>query len=186
MKTGLFILLLLSFQAISAVAQQAAPARRSVSELKPVELKLAEPAGVEKDTTAPPAFEIQVPPVAPAGTPANTGKSAIQFERLTYDFGKVKQGDPVKFTFKFTNNGTGEVKLEQVRPSCGCTTPAYPKEPIPAGNSAGIDVKFDTNGKMGPQSKTITVRTSETDNNLIILTIKGDVLAPNPPSTGGK
>lgn len=108
--------------------------------------------------------------------------STLKFETLTYDYGKISQGTVVNYKFKFSNTGTKEVKLENVRASCGCTTPNYPKEAIKPGTGEGIDVRFDSTGKLGPQSKTVTVKTDEGDGGLIILTIKGEVEGNNNPT----
>jgi len=139
------------------------------------------------------------PTVKPAsGTPTSTATmpatpqpaaapSTLKFETLTYDYGKITQGTVVNYKFKFSNTGTKEVKLENVRASCGCTTPNYPKEAIKPGTSEGIDVRFDSTGKLGPQSKTVTVKTDEGDGGLIILTIKGEIEGnsnPTPAPTG--
>jgi hypothetical protein len=120
-------------------------------------------------------------------TPQPATPSALKFETLTYDYGKITQGTVVNYKFKFTNTGTKEVKLENVRASCGCTTPNYPKEAIKPGATEGIDVRFDSAGKLGPQSKTVTVKTDEGDGGLIILTIKGEIIGssnPAPAPTG--
>ena len=37
--------------------------------------------------------------------------------------------------------------------SCGCTVPDWPKNPINAGNSAKIKVRFNSEGKKGYQNK---------------------------------
>jgi len=46
----------------------------------------------------------------------------IQFATPVYDFGKVKSGEPVKYTFIFTNTGDEMLFITNVQPSCGCTT----------------------------------------------------------------
>ena len=54
----------------------------------------------------------------------------IQFEKTTYDFGANPQGTPVSCEFVFKNVGTEPLVLQNVKASCGCTTPFWPKEPI--------------------------------------------------------
>src|SRR5436190_14259766 len=53
-------------------------------------------------------------PAAEASSISGGGK--IQFEMPTYDFGKSKAGEPVKYTFVFTNIGTEMLEIKNVRP----------------------------------------------------------------------
>ena len=45
----------------------------------------------------------------------------IRFATPIYDFGKAKSGDPVKYTYIFTNIGDQMLELTGVQPQCGCT-----------------------------------------------------------------
>ncbi|HAD11713.1 MAG TPA: DUF1573 domain-containing protein, partial [Saprospirales bacterium] len=60
------------------------------------------------------------------------------------------------------------------RSSCGCTVPEWPEEPIPPGGTGEIKAKFDTEGKMKEQKKTITV-TANTYPNETKIMLKGMV-----------
>ena len=75
----------------------------------------------------------------------------------TYNFGEVREGEPVEHLFKFKNSGKYPLILTRTSSSCGCTTPEWPTEPILPDSSSTIKVKFDTRGKSGPQLKTVTV-----------------------------
>lgn len=82
----------------------------------------------------------------------------IKFAETKHDFGKIKQGDVVKHTFKFTNAGENPLILKEVRPSCGCTALEWPREAIAPGESAEIEAQFNSRGKMGKQNKYFTIR----------------------------
>ena len=45
----------------------------------------------------------------------------LQFDTTRYDFGVVKQDDPVKHQFNFKNAGRGELVLQSIKTTCGCT-----------------------------------------------------------------
>src|ERR1035437_6876778 len=45
----------------------------------------------------------------------------IQFATPVYDFGRSKSGEPVKYTYVFTNTGDALLILNAVQPQCGCT-----------------------------------------------------------------
>lgn len=81
----------------------------------------------------------------------------ISFEKDFHDFGKLNSGELVAYAFKFKNTGSSVLVISNVGSSCGCTVTAFPKQPVEPGEESTIDVKFDTTGKHGLQSKSITV-----------------------------
>jgi hypothetical protein len=108
-------------------------------------------------------------------------KTVMTLDKKEHDFGTIKQGDQVECAFKVTNTGTQPLILEEAHGSCGCTVPDYPKDPIPVGESREIKVKFNSNGKKGKQSKTVTI-TANTEPIQTIVTIHSMVDAPETDS----
>jgi hypothetical protein len=104
-----------------------------------------------------------------------TVKAKIVFEKLEHDFGSFKEeaGDQT-YSFKFTNNGASPLILNNVRASCGCTTPEWTKEPIAPGGKGLIKVSYSPKNRPGPFNKTVTV-SSNAENTTVILRIKGAV-----------
>jgi len=91
-------------------------------------------------------------------TTANAANLPVmKFEKETYDFGKIKQGDKVTYDFKFTNMGKSPLIITAAVATCGCTTPEYPKTPVKPGEGGVIHVTFDSAGKQGLQDKMITI-----------------------------
>ena len=84
----------------------------------------------------------------------------IAFEEDFHDFGKLNEGEKVTYAFKFKNTGKAPLIINNVSTSCGCTVSSYPKKPIKPGEGASIDISFDSEGKHGFQSKSITVNTN--------------------------
>lgn len=84
----------------------------------------------------------------------------ITFENEFHDFGKIKQGEKITYAFKFKNTGKSVLHISTVSTSCGCTVSSYPKQPIQPGEESSIDVSFDSTGKHGLQTKSITVYTN--------------------------
>ena len=105
----------------------------------------------------------------------NTTNDSIIFVKTTHDYGTITQGADGNCEFKFTNKAKEPLILSDVHASCGCTVPDWPKEPIPAGKTGVIKVKYNTNS-VGTFSKTITVN-SNAKNATVVLTIKGNVVA---------
>lgn len=97
-------------------------------------------------------------------------------EDLTFDFGKIMQGSEGTHEFIFKNTGKNPLIITNVKSSCGCTVPTYPKKPIRKGETGNIHVKYDTK-RIGIFTKTITVY-SNAKNSPVKLHIKGEVLRP--------
>jgi Protein of unknown function (DUF1573) len=110
--------------------------------------------------------------------------TSIKFEQEVHDFGVVDEGDVVKHIFKFTNVGPNPLVISNARASCGCTVPSWPKEPIPPNGTGEIKVEFNSKGKPGSQSKTVTV-TGNTNPTETQLTIKGEVKGKEQPTAKG-
>lgn len=115
---------------------------------------------------------------APAAQP--TSKADISFTSPTHDFGSIPQNVPATYAFTFKNTGTEPLVLTAVQPSCGCTTPEWPKEPIKPGASATIKATYNA-ANPGEFTKTITVVSNAANPNTII-TIKGNVKPAAQPA----
>jgi len=109
-------------------------------------------------------------------------KAVISFDVKEHDFGKVKEADGnVTYVFNFTNTGDAPLVVNKVQASCGCTTPTWTKEPIEAGKKGAITVTYNTSGKSGVFTKSITVYTANSSDPVILI-IKGEVI-PKPKQT---
>ncbi|MBU6339892.1 MAG: DUF1573 domain-containing protein [Bacteroidetes bacterium] len=73
-----------------------------------------------------------------------------------HNFGQVRQGYPVKFTFQFTNITQEPVLLQTVRTTCGCTAAKWPESAILPGETGDILIEYDTY-KSGDFEKKIRV-----------------------------
>ena len=105
-------------------------------------------------------------------------KAHIEFSEDTYDFNEITQGAVVTHVFDFKNTGEYPLIISNVRTTCGCTVPVYPKgEPIAPGEVQKITVKFNSRGKMGQQRKVITIY-SNADNAQSTVTLVGNVKTP--------
>ncbi|GAB3524777.1 DUF1573 domain-containing protein [Emticicia fontis] len=110
-------------------------------------------------------------------------QGVLKFNKEVHDFGKVSEGPLATYSFEVTNTGTAPVVISNAAASCGCTTPEWSKDPIMPGAKSVIKVGYNTSGRPGSFTKTITV-TSNAENATVILTIKGEVTAPSAaPST---
>jgi hypothetical protein len=85
------------------------------------------------------------------------GRAYITFEEDSYFFGEIEEGDLVKHTFKFQNDGDGTLIIKDATATCGCTRPDFPFVPIKPGETGDINVVFNSTGKVGPQKKAVTI-----------------------------
>ncbi|MCX7832588.1 MAG: DUF1573 domain-containing protein [Ignavibacteria bacterium] len=100
----------------------------------------------------------------------------IVFKETEHDFGKVPQGPSLQYNFKFTNKGSGILRIEKVSTSCGCTAAEVGNKTEYKKNESGyIKVEFNTQGRVGHQEKTITVFTNDPDNQQVNLKIMCDI-----------
>ncbi|HTJ14462.1 MAG TPA: DUF1573 domain-containing protein [Dinghuibacter sp.] len=104
--------------------------------------------------------------------------TTVQILDSAYDFGKANEGEKVDFSFRFRNTGTHPLIITDARASCGCTKPTWPREPIPPGAMASIKAEFNTEGRMGPAYKVITV-TSNANPSFPQLKLTGMVVKKN-------
>lgn len=116
---------------------------------------------------------------APANAKEKVAGPAFSFPEVTYNFGKIKQGDVVEHTFKFKNTGTAPLIISNIGVSCGCTTPDWSKDPIAPGKTGTITAKFNSTGKMGQQSKELTIESNAVAPGKLYLV--GEVLDPSAP-----
>ncbi len=109
----------------------------------------------------------------------NPNAAKIAFKEETYDFKEVPEGPQVTHEFKFSNTGKEPLILTNVRASCGCTTPSWPKEPVLPGKDAVILVTYNTQGRPGVFNKSVTIN-SNSDTPDKIIYIKGEVVKAEP------
>lgn len=98
-----------------------------------------------------------IAPIQQAASSAVQTHGHLAFEHSFFDFGTVVEGEIIKHTFKFKNDGAGKVKIAKTETSCGCTTAnGALKEYVP-GESGEMEVVIDTKGKKGIIVKTVTL-----------------------------
>ena len=106
--------------------------------------------------------------------------SKIVFENSEHDFGEIQEkGGKVSYKFSFKNDGDEPLLILSVKPSCGCTTPNWSKNPIKPGEEGFIIAQYNPKGRPGVFRKSLYVVTNQSIkdklNNTYIY-IKGKVL----------
>jgi len=114
---------------------------------------------------------------APGQDKSSENGPKIEFTYTEYDYGTIFQGGDGTSEFIFKNTGNEPLILSDVKSTCGCTVPSWPREPVKSGESAKIIVSYRTT-RVGPINKSISV-SSNAASGPVVLRIKGNV-APKP------
>lgn len=114
-------------------------------------------------------------PDKPAMQSSPSDTASIFFREYEHDFGKIAEGEKVGCVFTFENRGTAPLVVNSAVTSCGCTVPKFDKKPVPPGGTGILEVIFDSSGRGGVQTKTITVKSNATKP-LVLLRITGEVV----------
>jgi hypothetical protein len=115
----------------------------------------------------------ETPAAAPASTTPASSAKLVAAEPVR-DVGKVMKGEKISVVFELRNEGTDELVLTDVRPTCGCTVANYDAKIAP-GKTGKVHAEVDTAEFSGPISKTITVLSNDAANPRLTLTIKAVV-----------
>jgi|GEM_PF-237873 len=114
--------------------------------------------------------------------PANMGSvsdtAKIVFNEYEHDFGKITAGEKVAYIFTFENKGTGPLVISSAITSCGCTVSRYDRKPVLPGEKGTVEVVFDSSGRNGKQTKTITIK-SNASKPVVLLKISGEITNNN-------
>lgn len=65
----------------------------------------------------------------------------------SHDFGEIHHGEVVSHSFTFKNTSGEPMKIDNVRTSCGCTTPDWANTPIPPDSLGQIIIEYDGRDK---------------------------------------
>ncbi|MCS7188731.1 MAG: DUF1573 domain-containing protein [Bacteroidia bacterium] len=101
----------------------------------------------------------------------------VQFDATEYNYGKIKAGDKVVHEFRLTNVGKKPLIIRKVKASCGCTAANPDKMELKPGESTVIKVTFDSTGRAGKDSKSVTVITNDPRQPTTNLIIQGEIEA---------
>lgn len=107
----------------------------------------------------------------------STTGALLVWEKNSYDFGEIPEGDKVEFTFKFVNGGTEPLIITNVTTQCGCTAPrGWPRDPVLPGGKGEITISFNSSGKFGRINKVATVVSNAANKEKSQLLLSGSVL----------
>ena len=106
---------------------------------------------------------------------ATAAQAGLIWEKTELDL-RPAMGDATAVgVFKYTNKGNKPIHFKSVRPSCGCTTAALPKNDVAPGEKGEITATFSIGNRIGLQQQRITVETDEAQTPATVLTLKATI-----------
>ncbi len=100
----------------------------------------------------------------------------LTLSQPSWDFGKAWHPEPRSMVLTLHNEGTGELRIEEVRSTCGCTVAQPATNRVAPGGSTTVNVKFDTHGKQGDVSSKVIIKSNDPKRREVQFPIKGFVL----------
>lgn len=85
----------------------------------------------------------------------------LKIDSTHFDFGYTPEGLPVVHKYRAYNVGTDTLRINRVRPSCGCTSVPLTKKILPPGDSTDLELRFDTKRFKGQIAKTAAVESND-------------------------
>ncbi len=95
----------------------------------------------------------------------------------TIDIGDIREGTVATATFLVENRGNEDLLIQDIKPSCGCTTVELTDEEhrIKPEHSQKITVKYDTSGRSGRQLSRVTLVLNDPVEPLVHLLLNSNV-----------
>jgi hypothetical protein len=126
----------------------------------------------------------------PAATPQTTNPAAApivydfnkfwKLDKEIHDFGNLPLGPKATTVFVIKNTSKETIIIEKVQASCGCTAPDWTKEPIKPGKKGKITAVYNTEGRPGTFTKSLTIYTNRGTKSVTIMGNVNSNLATSP------
>lgn len=110
-----------------------------------------------------------------------TGAPKLVIKSTEHNLGEVKKGTPAAYSYIFKNEGTADLEIKRVAPTCGCTASDYTKV-VPPGKEGKITLSVGTEGYNGAVSKNAEVYTNDPQKEQFTLVINFVVLSDMTPN----
>lgn len=99
----------------------------------------------------------------------------LKFDKRIYDFGDVSGDTTLIAKYYFKNTSNNNLIINYINPDCLCTSYKISKKFITPGDSAFIQLEFNTKGKIGKQ-KIYTTVSANTETKMYLLVLKANII----------
>jgi hypothetical protein len=80
-------------------------------------------------------------------------RPVIEISPQSFDFGRIKYGQVVKYSFRVKNSGNEILEIQKVATSCSCTTAEVSRDKIAPQQEAELRVVYDSGAMSGSFAK---------------------------------
>lgn len=105
----------------------------------------------------------------------NDSLPKISFSETSFNFGDAEEGTLLTHTFIIANEGKKTLKIENVYPSCGCTTTDINKKELLPNERTELKIHVNTKGFAGPIKKNVTVMSNDKKKSVIGLLLSANI-----------
>lgn len=98
-----------------------------------------------------------------------TGLPEILFDSEMHDFGRIKSGEILAYSYVFKNAGKSDLIIDKAEADCSCIQVTIPKKNIPPGKKGIIEVVFNSGGMIGKQLKTVEIQSNSKEPKHLII-----------------
>lgn len=103
---------------------------------------------------------------------------SIRVEPEGFDFGKALPDKTLRKEFVLRNFGAGDLVIEDVKTTCGCTAAITAESRVPPGGSTRLQVTFETRSYVGRVERQVLVRSNDPKTPLLTVKVSATVEAP--------
>lgn len=105
--------------------------------------------------------------------PAQSISDVISSNQRSHDFGAVARASKAEHRFQLYNPFNGNLVIQSVRTSCGCTTAVVEDHSIAPGETGSLLARFNTDRYTGEKKATITVSITQPIRTELQLNVRG-------------
>lgn len=110
------------------------------------------------------------------------GSPALSLEQKEVDLGEVVNGEVVEIELPIRNTGDGDLVIEAVSTSCGCTSAEVRPTIVAPGNEGVLHIEYDSGAhgpdETGPIMRQIFIASNDPDQPEAEVRITAEVLPP--------
>ena len=106
----------------------------------------------------------------------------LQLDQSELDLGQVVNGEVRNFEVPLVNQGEGDLVIESVSTSCGCTSAQVIPATLEAGGSGLLQIIFDSGAhgpeELGPVMRQVFIASNDPDQPEVEFRFNADILPP--------
>ena len=104
-----------------------------------------------------------------------TSYPKLNFFETEHNFGSVQEGKVVEYVFGFENGGDAQLKIKDIKTSCGCTAALVSSKLVEPGSKGTLKVELDTSNIKGKMTRTVSVNSNDPKDPVKVLTVYAQV-----------